>query len=120
METEYIKWALIFFGIAAVIGAYMISRVFRRLPRQTGAMLLHGLFAGFAIGCLFYFSAMETTKNIPYASIFFFVLAVLGGVFMAMWDKIMNRKMPKYFPVMHASAAITGIVLLIIFLFNHR
>src|SRR5678816_148440 len=119
MEIHHMQWALIFFGITALIGLYMLSRVFRGLPRQNGVMLVHGLFAGFAIGILFYFSANDPTTGIPYASIFFFVIAVFGGVFMVLWDKIMNRKMPKYFPLIHASAAVTGLVLLIVFVLNH-
>ncbi|MBK0402434.1 hypothetical protein I5M27_05520 [Adhaeribacter sp. BT258] len=120
MVIHHLEWALIFFGLAALVGLYMLSRVFKKKPRQNSAMLLHGLFAGFAIGILFYFSAQETNSEIPYASIFFFIVAIFGGAFMATWDKIMNREMPRYFPLLHASAAVTGIVLLILFVIKHN
>ncbi|MFC5269811.1 hypothetical protein [Adhaeribacter terreus] len=119
MEIHHLQWSLIFFGLAASIGLYMFSRVLQGKPRQNGAMLIHGLFAAVAIGILFYFSAQEVNSEIPYASIFFFIIAIFGGAFMAMWDKIMNRKMPRYFPLMHAGAAVTGIILLIIFMVQH-
>ena len=119
MAIHSFTWALIFFGITALIGLYMLSRVYRELPRQNGVMIVHGIAAATAIGILFYYSAFEVITEAPFASIFFFIVAVFGGIFMVLWDKIMNRKMPKYFPLFHAGAAITGIILLAIFAFNH-
>ena len=118
MEIHSFTWALLFFGITAVIGLYMLRRFTKGLPRQNGVMILHGIGAATAIGILFYFSAFEVNSEVPYASIFFFIVAVFGGLFMVFWDKIMNRKMPKYFPFFHAGAAITGFVLLAIYVFN--
>ena len=73
-------------------------------------MLLHGLFAAAGFGILVYYSALELNSDIPYLSIFFFLVAVFGGIFMALWDKVMNRKMPRFFPLIHGSAAVDGIV----------
>ncbi len=119
MEIHGFTWALVFFGITATIGLYMLTRFFRGLSRQNGVMMLHGIGAGTAIGILFYYSAFELNTEVPYASIFFFIVAVFGGLFMAFWDKIMNRKMPKYFPLFHAGAAVTGFLLLLIYVINH-
>jgi FtsH-binding integral membrane protein len=120
MEIHSLHWVLIFFCLGALIGLYLISRVFRGLGRPNGVMMLHGLFAAVGIGVLFYHSAFEATKEVPYASIFFFILAVFGGVFMVMWDKIMNRKVPKLFPVLHGAAAATGLILLVLFMIRHH
>ena len=119
MAIHSFTWALIFFGVTALIGLYMLSRVYRKLPRQNGVMMLHGIGAATAICILFYYSAFEVNTNVPYPSIFFFIIAVFGGLFMVFWDKIMNRKMPKYFPLFHAGAAITGFVLLAIYAYQH-
>ena len=120
MGIHLLHWVLIFFCLGASIGLYLISRVFRRLPRQNGIMMVHGLFAAVGMGSLFYYSAFEPSFDIPYASIFFFVLAIFGGVLMVMWDKIMNRKLPRGIPIAHAASAITGIVLLVLFMFQHH
>ena len=97
----------------------MLTRVYRKLPRQNGVMMVHGIFAATAIGILFYYSAFELNTDVPYGSIFFFIVAVFGGLFMVFWDKIMNRKMPRYFPLFHAGAAITGFILLAIYAYQH-
>ena len=120
MIIHSFTWALIFFGFTALIGLYMLSRVYRKLPRQNGVMIVHGIGAATAIGILFYYSAFELNTEVPYPSIFFFIIAVFGGIFMVLWDKIMNRKMPKYFPLFHAGAAITGFVLLVLYALNHN
>jgi hypothetical protein len=120
MEIHSLHWVLIFFCLGASIGLYLISRVFRGLRRQTGVMMLHGIFAAAGIGLLIYHSAFIATTEVPYGSLFFFILAVFGGVFMVMWDKIMNRKMPKIFPVLHGLAATTGLILLILFMIRHH
>lgn len=120
MEIHILLWSVIFFVAAASFGLYMLIRVFRRLQRQTAVMLLHGIFAGFGVGLLFYFSAFERNSEVPYGSIFFFIVAVFGGVFMVMWDKIMIRKMPRLFPLIHASAAVTGLILLVFYMLRHN
>jgi len=119
MELQALHWALIFFGLAASVGLYMLSRIYRKLPRRNGTMLLHGIFAAAGICLLFYASAFELNENVPYLSVFFFIVAVFGGVTMAMWDKIMNRKLPKFFPLFHAGAAVSGIISLIVHILNH-
>ena len=119
MEIHSFTLALIFFGITATIGLYMLRRFYRRLPRQNGVMILHGIGAAGAIGILLYASAFEQNSNVPFGSIFFFTIAVFAGLFMAFWDKIVNRNMPKYFPLFHAGAAITGFVLLAIHVISH-
>lgn len=119
MELHTQQWALIFFGLAATVGLIMLRRYYRKLPRRNLTMLIHGIFAAAGICLLFYYSAFEQNANVPYLSIFFFILAVFGGITMAMWDKVMNRKLPRYFPLFHAGAAVSGIISLIIHLMNH-
>jgi len=119
MEIHHLQLSLVFFGLAALVGLYMLSRFYRGLQRRNGTMLLHGLFAAAALGILIYYSAFESSNNVPFASIVFFIIAVFGGLFMAVWDKVMSRKMPRYFPLVHAGAAVTGVVLLIVFMLNH-
>lgn len=114
MPIHSFTWALIFFGITASIGLFMLSRFYRGLPRRNGVMILHGIGAAAAMGVLFYASAFQLNSNVPFGSIFFFTIAVFGGLFMAFWDKVVNRKMPRYFPLFHAGAALTGFVLLVI------
>jgi hypothetical protein len=95
----------------------MLSRYYRGLGRQNGVMMLHGIGAATAIAILFYYSAFELNTEVPYASIFFFTLAVFGGLFMAFWDKVVNKKMPKHFPLFHAGAAVAGFLTLAYYVF---
>jgi NAD/NADP transhydrogenase beta subunit len=120
MEIHTPIYILFFFCLAASLGLYLISRVFRGLPRKNSVMMVHGLFAASGMGLLIYHSAFEPTKEVPYASLFFFVIAIFGGVLMVMWDKIMNRKMPKIFAVLHGSAALTAIILFVIYMIRHN
>ena len=119
MEIHAFTWSLIFFGITACLGLYMLSRFFQGLKRQNAVMILHGMGAAVGIAILFYYSASELNSEVPYPSIFFFILAVFGGLFMAFWDKIAKRKMPKYFPLIHAGAAVAGFVTLAYYVFTH-
>ena len=120
MKIHLLQWSLIFFLITASIGLLMITRFYRGLPRRNITMLIHGIFAAAAVGVLFYYSALEFNSEVPYGSIFFFIIAIFGGILMAMWDKIMNRKLPRFFPLFHAGAAVTGVVLLVVFMLRHH
>lgn len=119
MKIHAFTWSLIFFAVTASLGLYMLSRYFRGLGRQNAVMILHGMGAAVGIAILFYYSAFELNTEVPYPSIFFFIVAVFGGLFMAVWDKVMNRKMPKYFPLFHAGAALAGFVTLAVYVFTH-
>lgn len=120
MEIKMLHWSLIGFGLAASVGLYMLTRFYRSLPRQNSAMLLHGAFAATGISLLFYASVFEENSNVPYLSVLCFIVAVLGGITMAMWDKVMNRKLPAYLPLLHAGAAIAGVISLIVHVLNHQ
>lgn len=119
MEIHAFTWALIFFAVTASIGLYMLSRFYRGLKRQNAVMILHGMAAAVAISILLYYSAFELHTEVPYPSIFFFTVAVFGGLFMAFWDKIVNKKMPKHFPLFHAGAAIAGFLTLAYYVITH-
>ncbi|MDX5442310.1 MAG: hypothetical protein LPJ89_00830 [Hymenobacteraceae bacterium] len=110
---------IVLFIMAAIMGAYMFTMVLSRRPRPNWTLLLHGAFAATAISLLIYYSAMHTEESAPTASIVFFILAVFGGFIMLIIDKVMSRRVPVYFPLLHAGAAVTGLVLLVIYVINH-
>ncbi|HSI91412.1 MAG TPA: hypothetical protein VK927_09880 [Adhaeribacter sp.] len=120
MENHPLLMVLIFLGAAALLGLYLISRYFRRLPRQNLIMMIHGFLAAAGVGTLFFHSAFSPNTEIPYASLFFFIVAIFSGILMAIWDKIMNRQMPQLFPLVHAGAAVTGLALLVMFIIKHQ
>ena len=88
--------ALILFVVAALVGLYMASRIFANAMPPWGAVILHGLFAAVALVMVLY-AAYAGAQRTP----------VLVGAAL--------RKVPppKAVVVIHALAAVLGVVALL-------
>jgi hypothetical protein len=105
---------LIIFSITALLGGTLLNFVLNNKKRPMFIVALHGIFALFSIGTLYYYIGDETMdqKHAPVTSSVFFGLAAIGGIYMLVLDKVLSQSIPKWMPFIHAGAAVTGYVLL--------
>lgn len=109
---EIIYTAITIFGIAAILGMYLLSLVMRDKETPKGASIIHGLFAAIGLGLLVIYCAGRQPG--PVASIIVFTIAALGGVVLIYKD-ITGRKVPKWLGILHGLTALAGFLILIDF-----
>ena len=112
MATIYTAIAV--FGLAAILGMYLISLVFRDKATPKGVAIIHGLFAALGLVLLIIYCIGNTPA--PIESLVIFCIAALGGF--VLFYKDLTGKIPKWLAVVHGLAAVTGYVLLLIFAFS--
>ncbi|HEX8546621.1 MAG TPA: hypothetical protein VF691_06635 [Cytophagaceae bacterium] len=112
----------IFFIITALGGAVLLTFVLKDKNRPMYIVAIHGLMALTSFALLLYFSGSEVggvqmgnIKGVPNNSIVLFSIAIIGGVYMFVRDKIMKKGIQKWMPFVHASAALLGIIFLFIY-----
>ncbi|MDB5282990.1 MAG: hypothetical protein JWO06_2065 [Bacteroidota bacterium] len=113
-DRTLIYTAVAVFGLAALIGMYLLTLVLKDSKRPLIVAMIHGLFASVGIILLIAYCCHSPG---PIASIIIFCLAALGGVILFYTD-VTGKKVPKWLAVVHGLAAITGFVLLLIFAFS--
>ena len=107
---------LIFFIIAAVGGITMAVLVFKNKRRPILLVALHGIVALGGFGALVYYSGISFQtghSKTPWGSLAFFSIAIAGGLLMFFRDKYMKVGIKKWMPLVHGSAALIGIILLL-------
>ena len=113
---------LIIFLLAAGGGATMAYMVLKDKKRPLFLVAAHGFFAlaGFALLAFTGAHDFETSgnKGTPNASIAFFAVAIAGGIYMFFRDKYQKKKLEKWMPFVHGSAALLGIIFLVLFMMH--
>lgn len=106
---------IIIFVITACLGAYLLSYWLKRIETPKGVALMHGAFGATGIILLIIYSFSN-----PYAliSLGVFIVAALGGFFIFFCD-ILGKKIPQVIGIIHGLVAISGLILLITFCYNH-
>lgn len=104
--------AIALFLIAALFGIYMALRIFGGGIPPWGAVILHGLFAASGLLVLLYtlFTGAQSTA-VTIAAVLL-VVAALGGFFMFSYQ-LRKLPPPKAVVVIHALAAVLGVVALL-------
>lgn len=108
--------AIILFVLAAIFGFILITKVFRNSPRPMGAILAHGLIAASGLVLVLIYVIKNAEKS-PMTSLILFVVAALGGFIMFGLD-MSKKNVPKGLALIHAGAAVAGLILLILFVAN--
>jgi hypothetical protein len=105
---------IIIFSITALLGGTLLNFVLNNKKRPMFIVALHGIFALFSIGSLYYYVADENMdlKHAPMTCAVVFGFAAIGGIYLLIRDKILDQPIPKWMPFIHAGAAVTGYVLL--------
>lgn len=107
---------IILFAIAAVLGAVLITKVLKDKETPKAVVYSHGAAAAIAL-ILLIITYTNQGDSLLMTSILVFVVAALGGFVMFSRD-ITQKEIPKWLAVVHALAAVTGFVLLLIFAFG--
>jgi hypothetical protein len=100
------------FLTAALFGLYMAARIFGGKLPPWGAVILHGLLAASGLLVLLYALFTGTQPASVMIGAALLVVAALGGFFMFSFQ-LRKLAPPKAFVVVHALAAVLGVVCLV-------
>lgn len=107
---------IILFALAAVLGLVLITKVLKGEETPKPVVYSHG--AAAAIGLVLLIIAyVNQGDTLLMTTVLIFVVAALGG-FVLFGRDITNKEIPKWLAVVHALAAVTGFVLLLIAAFG--
>jgi len=112
METLYAAIAI--FGMAAILGMYLLSLILRKKTTPKGVTIIHGLFAVTALVLLIVYCVGNRPS--PWESVVVFVLAASGGGVMVYRD-LTGRRVPPWLAIGHGMTAIIGFAMLIWFVY---
>ena len=113
MNTLYAIIGL--FALGAIIGMYLLTFVLQSKKAPTAVALIHGAFVAIALVLLIVYTVNNGPG--PIESIVLFVVAALGGFYLFYRD-VTGKVVPKWLAIVHALAAVTGFLLLLIFTFK--
>jgi hypothetical protein len=112
-------YSIVLFALAAVVGLYMATRVFKGVLPPAGAAIFHGLFAASGLVLLLYaafFTATPAPQFVTWAAILL-VIAALGGFVTASFH-MRGKVPPKALAAIHALVAVAGVGALAAEVFN--
>lgn len=107
--------AIILFLVAAFFGLFVLSAILKDKKTPKGMVLAHGIFAFIALLVTIAYIAGGHVDTLLITSISLLILAALGGFTLLTID-IYKKPIPKMFAVMHPVFAITGVILLIVYM----
>jgi FtsH-binding integral membrane protein len=105
--------AIILFVFAAIFGLLVLLSVLKNKTTPKPAVFIHGLLAAAGLAIVAWY-VIENSNNAPMASLIVFLVAALGGFVMFGRD-MTNRSVPKGLALIHAGAAVVGLLLLVLF-----
>jgi hypothetical protein len=108
-----LMYAVALFALAALLGAYMVLRVFRGVMPPWPAAIFHGLFAATGLLLLLYVTFLAGTpqpQSIVIAAVLL-VIAALGG-FVLLSYHLRKQALPKALASVHALLAVAGFLTL--------
>lgn len=108
--------AIIFFLIAAIMGAILLSYVLRNKNTPKALAFTHGTFAAIGIVLLIVCAVICVSK--PVVSLTLFIIAALGG-FTLIYRDLTGKTLPKWLAVGHGLIAVTAFIFLLIFVGLH-
>jgi hypothetical protein len=119
---------IIFFIVTASFGLVLLTFVMRNKRRPIYLVAIHGLLAVASYGMLTYNVGLkareEQLANVNYPlehyAYVFFSFAAVGGLFMLIRDKVLNKGIPKWLPFVHGGLAAIGLIFLIIGTLMHK
>lgn len=105
--------ALSIFVLAAVFGLMILIHILKGESTPKPAVFIHGLLAALALVILIFY-AINSQKS-PVLSLIVLLIAALGGFLLFFLD-MAKKPLPKSVALIHAGAAVLGVVLLLLFI----
>src|SRR5262245_48235643 len=105
--------SIVLFLVAALFGLYMTARVFGNALPPWFAVILHGLLAAAGLLVLLYALFIGSQPTILVIGAVLLVVAALGGFYMFSFQ-LRRAVPPKNIVVVHAGAAVLGVVCLLV------
>ena len=106
-------YAVALFAIAALVGVYMVLRVFKGAMPPWPAAIIHGLFAATGLGLLLYAAFLAGTpqpQTVTIAAVLL-LIAALGGFVLVSYH-LRKQVPPKALASVHALLAVAGFLTL--------
>src|SRR5688572_6269173 len=105
--------SIAFFVLAAMLGVYMVTFLFRDREIPKGIAFIHGPLAIVGLVLLLVYAFESQKEDDHLISIILFVVAAIGGFIMLGRD-LLRKPVPKWLAVVHALAAVAALVLIIV------
>lgn len=103
---------VILFALAAVLGLVLLTKVLKEEATPKPVVYSHGLAAAVAL-VLLIIAYINQGDSLLMTTVLIFVVAALGGFVMFGRD-LKGEAVPKWLAIVHALAAVTGFVLLLV------
>lgn len=107
---------IILFGLAAILGLVLITKVLKDRETPKPVVYSHGAAAAAGL-VLLILAYINRGGSLLMISVLLFVVAALGG-FILFGRDLTGKGIPKWLAVVHALAAVSGFVLLLIAAFG--
>jgi hypothetical protein len=114
---ELLYSSMVIFGIAALIGVYLISHVLQNKFPPKGVALTHGGLAATALVLLIVF--IYNTGADLIQAVALFVIVALGGVIMFI-RHLKGKNIPKGLAIAHGLLAIIGFIFLLAYTYSNN
>lgn len=108
--------AIIVFALAAVFGLLILTKILKNEATPKAAVFIHGALAATALLMVVYY-VIENAEKSPKASLAVFLIAAAGGFILFSRD-MQKKPLPKGLALIHAGAAVLGLLLLVFFVFG--
>ena len=112
-------YSIVLFVLAALVGIYLATRVFKGVLPPVGGAVFHGIFAASGLLLLLYaafFTGAPASQTVTIAAILL-VVAALGG-FVAASFHMRAKVPPKALAAIHALVAVAGVGTLAVEVFH--
>lgn len=104
------------FALAAVLGLVVLLALLKKKETPKPVVFAHGAVAAIALVLLIVYG-VQNPDHFPKLSIIIFALAAIGGFYL-FFNDMKKKPGPVAVAVVHALAAVTGFILLLLFAFT--
>jgi hypothetical protein len=109
--------AIVLFVVGALFGLHVLTHILKEKPTPKVSVVLHGLIVATAL-VIVIINVMRGGSGLLVTSMVFFIMAALGGAYLAYVDNVKKLQPPKAIAIMHPMIAAVGLVMLIIYVFG--
>lgn len=105
---------IILFVIGALFGLHILINILQDKDTPKISVILHGIVNAIGLG-LVIVGAVRLGDGLLTASMIGFIIAALGGFYLAHIDIVRKQRPPKPFAIVHPAIAVISLILLIFY-----